>query len=155
MTLRDQNGYKFATKLPADTVKVAFITGVELYILQKGKRKWTSGNIELREGLPLFIHSVEENKYWYRRLALDHDPSMYRKYIKDGNLYIHFDEYWKEVLNQEREAEGMGYYLYNKIRELILFDEVLSGRQHLPDYHIKKRAIQLEIEKIKNKVHKN
>jgi len=153
MTLlfRTENKNKYVTKLPvAGVAKVKYVTGVELLRLKGGKKKWTAGNIEPRKGLPLFIHS-ETGKYWYRLLDIDHDMNMYRKYIKAGVLYIYFNEMEQDRVKKEVEKEGMGYYDYNKIRELILLDELLDSKERGADYQSKKRAIQLEIAKVRSK----
>jgi hypothetical protein len=141
---------KYVTKLPvAGVAKVKYATGVELLRLKAGKKKWSAGNIEPRKGLPLFIQS--DNKYWYRILDVDHDMNMYRKYIKQGVLYIYFNQEEQERVRGEVEKEGMGYYDYNKIRELVLLDELLDSKERGADYQSKKRAIQLEIAKVRNK----
>jgi len=150
--LRTEYGCKYVKDLPVAAVKVRYITGAELLMLQAGKRKWTTENLELRGGLPLLIHSESSGKYWYRILRKDHSLAYYRKYIKDGNLYIIFDDYWKDAVVRERDEEGMGYFEYNKIRHLILLDEALDATKDRSDgYQIKKRAIQIEIDKVKDK----
>jgi hypothetical protein len=144
MNLKSSNGYLYAEELPKRVNKVTFKTGVELLRLQKGKKKWTAGNLELRDGLPLFIYSPFSNKYWYRKLALSHDRSEYRKFIKEGNLYIAWDEEWEEITKQEREQEGMSYHDYNKFRELTLLKEY---QLTLPDQTLirtKIRAIEIQ-----------
>lgn len=139
-------------ELPEAGVKARYTSGVELMQLVKGRRTWKRDNLELRKGLPLFVYSPSSQVYWYRVLGEDHDMNKYRSYIKEGNLYIFFDQQWQEIVQQERETEKMGYYDYNKIRHLILLGEVLDAtKEGRPDYQSKKRAIQIEIEKVTQK----
>jgi hypothetical protein len=150
LTLRKEHGGLYYTKkLPGCVSKVRFKTGVELYQLMKGKKKWTIGNIEPRDSLPLLIYSPYSDRYWYRRLGKDHSVSSYRKYIRDGNLYIYWDELWKGKVSDERESEGRPYYDYNKIRELLLLKEYLKMSEDQSPY--KQRAIDIELEQIYNK----
>lgn len=149
MILRKENSNLYTKKLPVVGVSQATLkTGVELLQLQAGKRKWTIGNLELRAGLPLFIYSPSSQKYWYRILGADHDLTPYRKYISDGNLYIYFNDQWKEKVRQEVESEGMGYFKYNRLRHLILLDELLDSNREDEKYQYKKRALQIEMDKI-------
>ena len=124
---------------------------MEVLGLKKGRRVWTTGNVEPRQGLPLLIYSPYSKKYWYRLLDLDHDMSSYRKYISDGNLYILFEDYWKEKIKEEVKKEGMSYYDVNKVRELVLMDELLDKKEHYIGWQTGKRAIQIEIDKVKRK----
>lgn len=60
MIFRQEYTNRYVTKLPvAGVAKARFKTGVELLQLQSGKKKWTTGNIEPRNGLPLFVYSPD------------------------------------------------------------------------------------------------
>jgi hypothetical protein len=127
------------------------MSGSELYRLVAGKKKWQMGNIEPRDKLTLLIYSPHSKVYWKRTLGADHNMNIYRKYIREGNLWIYFDDTSKGKMNEEREKEGMGYYDLNSIRELQIMAELLEKGDKGADHQTKQRAIQLEIEKIKNK----
>lgn len=154
MILRTENGNHYLTKIRANeyvAVKVRYVTGVELMRLKRGKKVWKTGNIELRDSLPLLIYSPSSQRYWYRILRHGHDLSNYRKYIRDGNLYIYFNKEWIDFVKKERDSEGMSYNDYNGVRELILLREICERREDSAETKIKLRAIQIEIDKIKNK----
>ena len=152
MPFKETYNLQFLTDKPETGVQVKELTGVELLALKAGKRKWTIGNLELREGLPLLIFSPCSQKYWYRILRTDHDINLYTKYIKDGNLYILFNDEWKEKVVKERESECMTYRDYNHKRHLIILDELLERKgDRSSGYQSKKRAIQIELLKIKQK----
>ena len=151
MILRTENNLKYLTKPPSRGVsQVKSLLGVDLLQLKAGKKKWTGSNVELRHGLPLLIYSPYSERYWYRILDRRHNIRAYLKYIKDGNLYIHFSEYWQNVIRREVEDEGIGYFKMVKKRELILLDEILDKNKERDDYYIKKRAIELQLKEIAN-----
>ena len=150
MIFRQLNNHRYLTKLPQSAVCVRDSLGVELLALKNGKRKWTTANIGLRKGLPLLIYSKKNNWYWYRKLGLDHDINEYVKYIKEGLLYIVFDDALKATVSEEREREGMKYYDYIEIRRLILLEELIVKRNP-PDLKTKVMAMQSKIRMIKEK----
>ena len=137
--------------LPVAAVKVNCVLGVELMRFVPGRRTWKSVNIELRASLPLLIYSPSSNRYWYRILQADHDLNVLRRYIKDGNLFILFNDEWREKVIAEREKEGKSYADYNRLRSLIILKEILEGQNDRPDIKTKMRAIELEMNKINNK----
>jgi len=147
------NGFKYLIELSkvAGVVKVRDILGTELLQLKRGKKKWTGNNVEIRDGLPLLIYSPSSNRYWYRILQADHDLNVLRRYIKDGNLFILFNDEWREKVIAEREKEGKSYADYNRLRSLIILKEILEGQNDRPDIKTKMRAIELEMNKINNK----
>jgi hypothetical protein len=149
--LRRENNRTYLAELPsvAGVVAARLLSGVELLGLKKGKKKWTTGNIELRHSLPIIIYSPYSGRYWYRILERDHDITPLRRYIRDGNIWIHFTDYWQGVIKEEREAEGLPYYKYNKIRELILMREILEKRDDKGDLKTKLRAIDITINNLK------
>lgn len=150
LILRTEHDLKYLTKLPSRGVsQVKSLLGVDLLQLKKGKKKWTGSNLELRDGLPLLIYSPSSDRYWYRVLRKDHDLKEYIKYIKDGNLYIYWTEYWQGVIKDEVDKGGLGYYKMIRLRELLLLDEKLDKNRSRDDYHIKKRVIEIEINKLK------
>jgi len=151
MILRKKHNLTYLTKLPVAAVKVKLISGVELLSLKEGKRVWKVGNISPREGLPLLIYSPSSELYWYRKLGEDHNMDEYRNYIRDGNLYIVFTEPWRVVISRERERLGMAYYDYNRIRELYLMDYLVDREERLAGWETKKRAIEIEVKRIKTK----
>lgn len=145
---------RYVLKFPSEAgvIKARYPSGVELMRLIPGRKAWKGSNVELRKNLPLFIYSHDKQRYWFRLLGSDHDLSPYRQYIQDGNLYIWFDDMWKQRVQEEREKEGLGYYQYNKLRELILVEELLDQtKEGRPDYQSKKRALQIEKQKIEQK----
>lgn len=153
MMLRQIYNSRYLTKIPSDivAVKATFKTGVELMQLKGRSRKWTRDNLELRDSLPLLVYSPSTNRYWYRKLKHNHDLRPYRRYISDGNLYIIFDEIWREKVSKERENEGMKYSDYNKMRELILLKEIMEGKPPTDDIGIKIRAINIEMQSVLTK----
>lgn len=152
MIFRQVHNSRYITKIPKDitAVKARFKTGVELMQLKGRARKWTKDNLELRDSLPLLVYSPDTDRYWYRILKHGHDLAPYRRYIRDGNLYIIFDEKWRNIVSEEREKEGMGYYQYNKIRELTLTREILEKKEPTDAIGVQLRAIELEIKKTRN-----
>ena len=137
--------------LPVAAVKVNCVLGVELMRFVPGRRTWKSVNIELRASLHLLIYSPSSNRYWHRILQADHDLNVLRRYIKDGNLFILFNDEWREKVIAEREKEGKSYADYNRLRSLIILKEILEGQNDRPDIKTKMRAIELEMNKINNK----
>lgn len=149
LILRTDNDLQYLTKPPSRGVsQVKSLLGVDLLQLKKGKKKWTGSNVELRDGLPLLIYSPSSDRYWYRVLRHDHDMSEYRKYIKDGNLYIYWSEHWQKIVKAEVESEGLGYSKMILKRELILLDERLDRNRHRDDYHLKKSAIEQQLKQL-------
>jgi len=154
MIIHNEGNCQYLTKLPGEAaIKVRSVTGVELMQLKQNKKKWSIGNIEPRDSLPLLLFSPSSNRYWMRTLGADHDINSYRRYIKDGNLYILFNDEWKARVITEREKEGMSYFDYNKTRELLLLQEIISKKEGT-DIKTKLRAIQLQLNQINNKYEK-
>jgi len=151
LTFKEQNGYNYLVDLPVAAVKVNCVLGVELMRFVPGRRTWKSVNIELRASLHLLIYSPSSNRYWHRILRADHDLNVLRRYIKDGNLFILFNDEWREKVIAEREKEGKSYADYNRLRSLIILKEILEGQNDRPDIKTKMRAIELEMNKINNK----
>lgn len=151
MIFKTQNNLKYLDSLSVagEVTKVRYQSGVELMRLKERKKVWKTGNLELRHGLPLLVYSPYSDKYWYRCLLKDHDLSYYRTYIKDGNLYIAWNDQWKEMVKEEREIEGLPYRAYNTIRELTLIGEYLDKSPDKSDYKTKKRIIDLKIKQLK------
>lgn len=152
MDLLSEHGHKYMYELPEGEtiVKARCKYAVELLMLKQGKKKWSSDNIMLIPGVPVFIFSPSSNRYWYRIVQNSHEIRPYVQYILDGNLYLHFTEEWKEHVKKEREKEGMPYYDYMRIRELILLQEVLDKKMP-PDYKTKSKSIEITINDIKHK----
>jgi hypothetical protein len=154
MILRtSDSGHHYLTKIAGEyaVVKVMDVLGTELMQLVAGKKVWKKDNLQLRDSLPLLIYSPGSDRYWYRILKKDHDLAPYRRYIKDGNLYIYFNDEWKKRVKEEVEREGMGYYDMNKLRSLLLLKEILEGQKNRSDIKIKTRAIEIEINNVKQK----
>jgi len=146
------SGHKYITSLPQDSVSlVTTKMGAELLTLKKGKKKWTTGNIEPRSSLPLLIHSPDNDRYWLRKLQADHHLSFYRKYIKDSNLYILWDDTWKQMVREEQESQGMPYVMYNKIRDLTLLSEYLYTLPDQTERQTYQQSISYQITKIKQR----
>ena len=140
----------YIKKLPDHCVKASFKTGVELLRLKQGRRKWSIDNVEIINGLPLFVYSKSTGRYWKRTLDLSHHIAPYRHFIAQGILYIHFDDKWLKWLHMERENEGLGYYQYNRLRELLFLNEILDKHKDEQGYLIKKRNLSEQIISIKN-----
>jgi hypothetical protein len=153
MIFREYYGRKYLTKLPvAGVARVRYSTGVELLRMKAGTRKRVIGNLEVRSGLPLLIHSKETGKYWYRTLKSDHDFRRYLQFIKEGMLYILFEGDHLGVMSKERDKMGMGYYDYQKIWHLMILKEKYEKVQPVPDNHkVILNAIDIEINKVKQK----
>ena len=150
------SGHKYLTKLPEASVsRVVTKLGAELLTLKRGKKKWTTGNIEPRNSLPLLIYSPFSDRYWHRRLQRDHHLSYYRKYIRDGNLYILWDDIWKERVREEQEKIGMPYSMYNRLRDLTLLSEYLSKLPDQTERETKQQSITFQINQIKQHYGKN
>lgn len=153
MIFRTKCGHRYVLSLPSEAgvVRARCSFGVELLQLKAGKKRWTGSNVEPKQGLPLFIYSPYTDWYWYRVLQRDHDIKRYIRYIKDGNLYIHFTDDWKQKMRDERDGEGMKYYDYMKMRELIFLQEVLDQKKDDPSYKTHTRAVQVSMSNLKKK----
>jgi len=153
MILHIENGNRYMKRLAGENsyTKVTDVLEVELLQLIPGKKVWKKDNLQLRSSLPLLIHSQSSGKYWYRILREDHDLNLLRRYIKDGALYIVWDDDWKKKVREEVQRAGMGYFDLNKMRSLILLKEILNGQKDRPDIKIKTRAIEIQMDEIKNK----
>lgn len=146
------SGNRYLKELPSNRVsKVVTRMGAELFCLKERRKKWTTRNIEPRASLPLLIYSPYSGVYWYRVLHKDHSVSSYMRYIKDGNLYILWDDLWMDRVREEREQEGMAYRDYNRIRDLVLLREYLLTLPNQTDIGSKTRAIEIQIKEIQKK----
>lgn len=148
------NRCEYLENLPIGCVsQVRSEIGTELMTFKKGRRTFNVGNIEPINSLQLLIRSELNGKeiYWHRLLQADHDINLYRRYIKDGNLFILWDDASKAMVNKERGKTGMTYYDYIEIRTLTILKEILENQDGRTDMKIKLRALQIEMDKIKNK----